>query len=473
MSNPPPAEIVIKPERQTPPSPQTSPESGIEPRQQSDAGDDLPPHAGEWPPRRTRTAPVHSWRRLLVFALAVFAFTVVTWIYWQDDKPPSEETLQVKREFDDSPRPSAIDRMRALLTSVSPVHEAGLVSVPPWQWETPELARMVQGNGVARENLRDLLEEPDWRPQHKAWFEEDIGMHGAWTTLALLKQGEAAYLMRRGEEEAAFTVAIDLAELARSLQELHAWPSFYDRSLQIFERASQTLVELLKTTRLDSVRLGEFQNEYEKCAPSDEVLRAAMSAWFMFEKRLMLGVESGEPIDTLPGGIYYQRPGRLFFKPNRTLKLFALSFHDLRDEAEKSPYARSSQIALRLNRIGPGFGLPNSAGEAYFADRIEAYIPLPDRQSIAHAQHAVVTTLFAIRRFQADYKRLPPKLLNLRPDFLKDLPADPFSGASLEYDITKGTVSSVGTNFTPDPETPAEPPLSDPNEIVGQAGAVQ
>ena len=472
MSNPPPAEIVIKDEP-PPPKPVAAPKREIATPAEPDGEKDLAPQIGEWPPRGGRTTHGNSWQRLLVFSLVVFAFTVVTWVYWQDDKPPSEETLQVRRDFDDSPQPSAINRMRALLTSVAPVHAAGLVSLPPWQWETPELARMVQENGVARENLRDLLEEPDWHPRHKAWFEEDVGIHGAWTTLALLKQAEAAYLMRRGEDEAAFTVAIDLAELARSLQELHAWPSFYDRSLQIFERASQTLVELLKTTRLDSVRLGEFQNEYVKCAPSDEVLRAAMSAWFMFEKKLMLGPESGEPDDTLPGGIFYQRPGRLFFKPNRTLKLFALSFHDLRDEAEKSPHARSSQLARRMDRMGPGFGLPNSAGEAYFANRIDAYIPLPDRQSIAHAQHAVTTTLFAIRRFQADYKRLPPKLLNLRPDFVKDPPADPFSGAALEYDITKGIVSSVGTNFTPDPDTPAEPPLSDPDEIVGQAGAVQ
>ena len=408
----------------------------------------------------------------MAFSLVVFSFTIVTWMYWQDDKPPSEETLQVKHEFDSSPRPSAINRMRTLLTSVSPIHEAGLVGVPPWNWQTPELSRIVQVNGVARENLRDLLEEPEWHPQNKAWFEEDLGIHGAWTTLTLMKQAEAAYLMRRGEEEAAFTVAIDLAQLARSLQELHAWPSYYDRSLQIFERASQSLVDLLKTTRLDSVRLGAFQDEYLKCAPSDEVLRAGMSAWFLFEKKLMLGPESGEPIDALPGGIFYQRPGRLFFKPNRTLKLFALSFSDLRDEAEKSPYARSSQITLRLGRMGPGFGLPNSAGEAYFASRIDPYVELPDRQSIAHAQHAVVTTLFAIRRFQADYKRLPPKLLNLRPDFLKDLPVDPFSGESLKFDLTSGVVSSVGTNFTTDPGAPVEPPLSNPSEIAAQAGPV-
>ena len=462
MPNPPPAEVTILPE------PMPQPDIGgqsLPPLER-----DLPSQIGEWPPRRPRTTYSNPWRKLMGLSLAVFAFTIVTWIYWQDEKPPSEETLQIKRDFDDSARPSAIGRMRTLLTSVAPVQSADLVGVPPWQWQTPNLARMVDANGIARENLRDLLEEPDWHPRHKAWFKEDIGIHGAWTSLAILKQAEAAYLMRRGEDEAAFTAAIDIAELARSLQELQAWPSYYDRSLHLFERACQTLADLLKTTKLDSRRLAAFQDEFVKCAPSDDVLRSGMSAWYLFEKKLMLGPESLEPEDTLPGGVFYERPGRLFFKPSRTLQLFVLSFRDLRDEAEKPPYNRSSQIALRLGRMGASFGLPNSAGEAYFSGRIAPYISLPERQSIAHAQHAVVVTLFALRRFHADYKRLPPKLLNLRPDFLTDLPVDPFSNEPLKYDFASGVVSSVGTNYTSDPGTPAEPPLADHREISAQAG---
>ena len=406
----------------------------------------------------------------MIVALGAFAFTIAAWIYWQDDRVPAEDTLQLNREFEDSPtRPSAINRMRTLLTSVAPVQSSALVSVPPWTWSTPELSRMVESNGVARENLRDLLAEGDWHPNHKAWFEEDIGIHGAWTTLTILKQAEAAYLMRRGEEEAAFTAAIDLAELARSLQQLHAWPSYYDRSFQMFERACQSLVNLLQTTKtLTQPQLAALQEEFAKCAPSDQVLRSAMSAWYLFEKKLMMGPESREPPESMPGGVIYERPGRLFFKSNRTLELFLRTFQELRDEAEKSPYSRSSQPAARLSRVSPGFAMPNSGGQAWFAQRIAHYLEIPDKQSIAHAQHAVTLTLFAMRRFQIDFHRIPPKLLNLRPDYLKDLPPDPFSGEPLKYDGITGIVTSVGTNFTLDPGNPAEPPFSDAREISAQ-----
>ena len=487
MSNPPPSEVVFRGAPAEPLTPaaarsrRASPSAAALRDEGLSALDDvpsfepeLPPQIGEWPPRRPRRAEANPWRALMIAALGAFVFTVTAWIYWQDDRVPVEDTLQLQRDFEETARPTAINRMRTLLMSVAPVQSAELVNVPPWNWDTRELSRVVESNGMARENLRDLLAEGDWHPSHLAWFEEDIGSHGAWTTLAILKQAEAAYLMRRGEEEAAFTAAIDLAELARSLQDLHAWPSYYDRSLKMSERACQSIVNLLQASKtLDQRKLLTLQDEFAKCVPSDAVLRAAMSAWYLFEKKVMMGPESREPPNTLPGGISFERPGRLFFKPNRTLELFLRSFQDLRDEAEKSPYSRSSQSSFRVNRLPSAGGLPNSGGQAWFATRIMPYLELPERQSIAHAQHMVTLTMFAMRRFAIDFHRLPDRLINLRSDYLKDIPIDPFSGEPLKYDANSGVVTSVGTNFTLDAGKGLEPPLSDAREIAAKAGRPQ
>lgn len=433
---------------------------------------ELPPQVGEWPPRHiARMRESGPWFNLLILSIGVFIFTVAAWIYWQDDRPPSEETLQLNRYADAVARPAAFERMRTVLTSVAPVQSANLVSVPASEWNVPELARTVEANGLARENLRDLLAEKDWHPRHRVWYEEDAGIHGAWTSLAILKQAEASYLMRRGEQDSAFAAALDLARLARSIQDLHAWPSYYDRSLQLFERACQSLVELLQTTTLNATELLKLQEQFAACAPSDEDLRAAMSDWYLFEKKLMLGPESMEPMDTLPGNIFYERPGRLFFKPQRTLALFIRSFHDLRDAAGKAPDARSSQVSARVSHIGRGLWLPNSKGEAYFSSRIVPYLGMPGRQSIAHAQHAVVLTLFAIRRYQVDFRRTPPKLLNLRPNYLKEIPYDPFSTTDLlRFDIATRVISSVGTNYAPDPVALSSAPLADPREVAARVG---
>lgn len=118
--------------------------------------------------------------------------------------------------------------------------------------------------------------------------------------------------------------------------------------------------------------------------------------------------------------------------------------------------------------------MPNSAGESYFARRIESYLQLPDKQRIAHARHEVVDTLFALRRFLIQNKRLPPKLINLVPEFLAELPEDPFSGQPLRYSDATGILSSVGTNYTGDENTqPVDPPLADPKELSVSVGRLQ
>lgn len=431
---------------------------------------ELPASMG--PQQATPPRARHPWARITVLCFLVFAFTCLAWVYWQDESPPSEATLNVPRQRDDSATVAAPDRLRVLLTSVAPIQSPDLLLRPPWTWETPALAQLHRSNGVAIQNLKDLLEDVDWHPRHVAWHAADLGSHEAWTSLAVIKQAEAAYLARRGDEMAAFSAAIDLAELARRLQDLWAWPSYYDRALQVHQRCCQLLAELLSNTRLRSPELESFQNYFADCVPSDEILRDALGAYYLFEKKLMLGPVSGEPLDTLPGGILHPRPGRLFFKPRKTLALFVRGFRDLQDEALRSPYSRVGQVHGRLQQPGMRVGLPNSAGESYFAARMSPYVSLPERQSIAHAKHRVVLTLFAIRRFMQDYRRVPPKLLNLQSAYLREVPVDPFSGEPLKYDSIAGVVYSVGVNLRADGKLPGEVALDDPSEIMAPIGAL-
>lgn len=422
-----------------------------------------------WQP--LRPAARRPWARLALLLLLLLAFTCVAWVYWQDDRPPSEATLLLVRKTDAIASPAAPDRLRVLLGSVSPVQSADLLTKPPWTWATPALSQVHRDNGVAIENLKDLLEDEDWHSQHVSWHATDLGSHQAWTSLIVMKQAEAAYLARRGDEVAALSAAVDLAELARRLQDLWAWPSFYERSLLAHQRSCQVLAELLKNTRLTEQELATFQGYFADCAPNDEVLRDALGAYYLFEKKLMLGPVSGEPLDTLPGEVLQPRAGRLFFKPQKTLSLFVRAFRDLQDDTLKSPYSRTGQASGRPGQPGVRSGLPNSNGESYFTRRMSPYVTLPERQSIAQARHRVVLTLFAIRRFMRQWRRVPLQLLNLRSDrYITDVPTDPFSGEPLKYDSVAGVVYSVGTNFKADGKAPGEVALDDPSELVAAVG---
>ncbi|MEQ1748046.1 MAG: hypothetical protein ABL974_01385 [Prosthecobacter sp.] len=410
-----------------------------------------------------------------MLCLGLLGFVMLAWIYLTDTKPESDEDLRIQVPVDQAVKINAPERLKVFLNAIQKIENMELAMKPAWSWDTPSLSTYVQSNGVAFDNLRDLLEDFDWHQHHAAWHAEDLGEHPAWPHVRILLQAQAAYLIRLSNEEAAFTTAIDIAEMSRRMEELWAWPSFMQRAQELHMAAVQTTAEILKQTRLSSQRLKLFQDEFIRCEPSDTLLQNGLSAFYLHEKKLIFGENSGVPLDTLPGGVTQERPARLFFKKHETLGLFADAFRQLRDEAIVAPYAalgQSSQSVRRVRRPRSLFFQPNGSGEAYFSEHIDAYMLLPERHSLSKARHILVLSLFAIRRYVADHQKLPTGLADLSPGYLLDMPMDPFSGEPMQYDPLKGLLFSVGTNLLKEGGKVTQPPLLDPTEPTVDLGIV-
>jgi hypothetical protein len=416
-----------------------------------------------------RPANFLNWLLLAVLLVLVLAFT-----YLKDDAMPWEEGLKRPPFTEMTPDMSAPARMKVLLTSAGKFDASTLPSGPAWLWETPALARTLEQQGPVLDNLRDLLEEKEqeWQPRSPLWMIEDFGDDAAWQAIQVLKQAEAAYLARRGQDEQAFLAAMDLAVLAHLIEALDCWPSFMDRSLEMQERCAQSLAELLKHTQLGADVLTRLQEEeYRPWTPSVDALRSAMSGYYAYERKLLLGPDGGEP--PLPPGYVPARSGWLFFKPHATLHLFADSFREMQGGPALTAFTRQDQIGHRLQRLSSDDGLlpgSNESGEAYFASRIRPYASLPDRHAVARAQHAAVMTLFALRRHVLVEARLPQSAAELSPKYLPSSVLDPFSGEPLRFNILRGLIYSVGTDLKDEGGRPTVPSLGDPTEPTLETG---
>lgn len=419
------------------------------------------------PPPAEREA---SWSTLAVLSLGLLVCVFIAWVYLDDPEFGADEDLKMRRPVDQLATIQTPEKLRRFLDSLVPFEDTTLYGKPPWLWDTPTLSRVVQSNGAALDNLRDLLEDADWHPTHSAWHAADPCSDPRWHHALRLKQAEAAYLSRRMQEEAAFTAAIDLAEIGWRLEPLWAWPSCYQRSLQAQTCATQTLADLLRQTKLPEATLRQFQRQFSVCQPSVELLQDAMNAFYVHEKKLILGPKSGELADTMPGGAQLQRPGRLFFKPNETVQLFAQAFRQLRDEA-KAPLAQTSEIRLKNAPTARGAFQPNTEGQVYFARQMKTYTPMPAFLGLARARGNLIVTLFAIRRCIAEKKTLPATLEQLRTfNYLLDVPVDPYTGAPLQYNLSRGLLWSVGNDLKSAGGVPTEPPMNDATEPTAELG---
>lgn len=414
-----------------------------------------------------------SWTTPIILCLGMLGFVLIAWIYLTDVLPESDEDLRVPVPVDQAPRIAAPERMKVFLGAVVRLENTVLTRTPAWEWDTPSLSSFVSANATAFDNLRDLLEDFDWHPHHAAWHAEDLGEHESWPFVRILLQAHAAYMIRRGDEGSALTTAIDIAELSRRMQELWAWPSFMHRSQEMHMACVQTLADILKQTRLSSAVLRRFQDEFIRCEPADASLQGGLNAFYVHEKKLLLGEKSGVPLDTLPAGVTQERPARLFFKKQETLSLFADAFRQLRDEAVVAPYAALGQAGQSMQHARKKAALyfqPNGAGERYFSQHIESYLALPERHSLGKTRHALVLSLFAIRRYLADHQKLPSGLSELRPGYLLDMPMDPYTGEPLNYDPLTGVIFSAGTNYRKEGGKVTQPPLLDPTEPTVELG---
>jgi hypothetical protein len=285
----------------------------------------------------------------------------------------------------------------------------------------------------------------------------------------LLKNAECAYLSRSGHEEPAFLSACDLLVLANLIEQIDAWPNFMDRALELQDHGTQSLARLLSRTQLDGEKLRHLQeDEYQPWNLTVEHLSAALDGFYVFERKLLLGPDGDEP----PIPLWYlpARSGsRIFFKPNTTLRLFASSFRELKNEAGRTAFSRASQIENRLLSRGLDGGA-NRSGEDYFATRIRAYASLLDRSALARTRHGLVMALFGVRRYVQQEGRLPATLDDLVPRYLSVVPLDSFSGEALCYDAKRGLIWSVGMNFKDDGGRVTEIPMSDSDEPTVEIG---
>ncbi|MCX6857619.1 MAG: hypothetical protein NTV80_22265 [Verrucomicrobia bacterium] len=416
-----------------------------------------------------------SWGGAIILCLGMLGLVMLAWIYLTDVKLGSDEDLRIQTPVDQTPKIAAPERMLTFLNAVMKIENMDLALQPAWDWDPVLLDQFVKANSSnnAFDNLLDLLEDFDWHPHHAAWHAEDLGDHPSWPHVRILLQARTIFLLRHGDESAAFAAAIDIAEMSRRMQELWAWPTFMQRSQEMHMAAVQTMAELLRKTLLNSATLGKYQDEFLRCEPSDAILQDAFRGFYIHEKSLMFGEKTGIPLDTLPRGITQERPARLFFKKNETLSLFADVFRHLRDEIVKPPFASfgtASQI-VSYPKLSRSFSFqPNGAGEAYFAERIQPYIDMPSRHAMAKTRHNLVLCLFATRRFIADQQRLPAGLSELKPSYLMEVPRDDFSGLPLCYDALNGLIFSVGNNFKDDDGKVTQPPLLDPAEPTVEIG---
>lgn len=145
---------------------------------------------------------------------------------------------------------------------------------------------------------------------------------------------------------------------------------------------------------------------------------------------------------------------KFYFQPNKTKKLFA---EDARkvvaasqascDSALLSDYAAGKASgSLNLQPVARFY--PNYGGSAVYDMVVSDKSGVRIVSCRARSQMVMTRLLLALKAYNQDNGRLPDSLETLVPNYLPEVPKDPFSGQDLKYSLEKKIIYSVGQNGT-------------------------
>ena len=92
--------------------------------------------------------------------------------------------------------------------------------------------------------------------------------------------------------------------------------------------------------------------------------------------------------------------------------------------------------------------LPNVIGKYLFTILMPSWEKLLETKCRTEGILAGAKLVVACHRFERDKGRFPESLAELVPNYLSEVPQDPYDGAPFRYSAEKGLVWAVGKNLT-------------------------
>ena len=283
----------------------------------------------------------------------------------------------------------------------------------------------------------------------------------AWKRMSEVAVVRENFLLRLGQDKAAFDQMMNQVQLGWRMQNSHGVLIGYLVGTAVNSMGLNQIQRWVGQSHLDARQLKNYIRQLE-FDPDDEAAAFAntMRAEYKADVGSLANIRDGKIIDDQTGK-YYPRPTRLWptFNFSKTKALFAggyltllkaapLHYKDaediLKDNDSKLPdfLHRSSPVSLIFSG--------NAAGQVMYYLMMPAIGESLAKKSQADVQLQATRTILALRAYELTHANLPPDLSALVPEFLDEVPVDDFDGQPLRYSAEKKIVYSVGQNLKDD-----------------------
>jgi len=432
----------------------------------------------------------------LLIVAPMVGLAILTTIFGKDEPPPDDRDLLLPK-VEISTTENALYHFLPYYDSLSkeiilkywPEAEEKLKESKEIYWpadKTEKINEIIKGREWDEELVKDILgknneffedfekfiqspyfQDPVFKDPSVFGIDLPLFSLGQYRTSAKLNLLRSVYLFKQGKEKEAFDETIKVIKMGQRFQDSPLPPlTQYLVGIAIKGMGLESLRAMVKETHLSVDLLEAYASELDQFYSNRETLakifKGEYITWMNVKTRIIDPISEGEKVseefseekevllqEFLPSRSTSLIRFSYFYKPNQTQRIFAEGFRKkAKIAAEGScggplvepllPYSKS-KLLLAENLIG-----------RVLHDMVMVMVSLGGLfEKVCLEDFSVGGTklLMAIKAYQTENGKLPDILDALVPEYILELPKDPFDGEVIRYSPEKKIIYSVGPDL--------------------------
>ncbi len=402
--------------------------------------------------------------RILVGLLAVFVLVPLLWllvlILWPDVKLDQAEDLipladrspslpqdnagqlladQLKLEL----LPSENDFLKEL--SIEPISNRSAA-----QWS--QLGVLTDKYSESINLVINAIEQDDWGLELEYSFSAEVPYLKPMRDAARLLQARSQLSLHQGNTAAAIDYSIANVVLGQKLNSCRGGIIHKLVAISIAAMGQNSVIDLVDSQVLTEPELLQLQKGLERYRPESDCFADTFRVEYQMLKRKTLNQQDRKSFYfRLSPGVHQKFLFyRLFFHPNRSINEVASRSRLIITDCGAVPLGEAYESYEESNPVIGDRRLiwvkPNAAGKlmlqmtsSYSGDFLKAF-------ALFQTVDRLSTIKIAAERYRLEHGRSIDNLDDLVPDFLSQVPLDPFSGQPIQFNPASRRAYSVGSD---------------------------
>lgn len=321
------------------------------------------------------------------------------------------------------------------------------------EWDAELVDELMERNQESFSYFDEVFRYPNFQVPERTEFDPHLPV-GPSIGIAQLESIRALCLFKQGREEAAFNETIKIIKIGQMLEGGGGLIE-YLTGMVIKAIGLGRLQDMLPDTMLPPELLITYVDEIGELGANEEGLANAFKLEYLFLYKAfdeMSTVEEYvwdelEPLEGLDPEEITLIVGYLF-KPNKTKRIFAETFRGMIDDIPK-PCGEKQYLEPPLLVLDSSSNLKVVLSDNWIGEFLHDMVMISISGVLPRKCHedfdvAGTQLLLAIKCYKANEGKIPQSLDELVPQYISEVPDDPFDGNPIRYSAEEKIIYSVG-----------------------------